>query len=136
MRVVVDTNVFVSAALKDKSVPALAVHLVARHGVLLKSAATERQLIDVLARPYLAALIAPAARAWLVSLLAQAELVAIGEHIAACRDPTDDKFLDLAVNGRADLIVSGDADLLVLTPFRGIPIVPPAMFVQGAVRGP
>jgi uncharacterized protein len=40
-----------------------------------------------------------------------AELVAITERIAACRDPTDDKFLELAINGRADLIVSGDGNL-------------------------
>ena len=45
MRVVVDTNVFLSAALKDKSLPALAVHLATQHGVLLKSAATEHQLL-------------------------------------------------------------------------------------------
>ena len=58
----------------------------------------------------------------------------ITERIAACRDATDDKFLELAVNGKADMIVSGDADLLVLNPFRGIPIVSPAAFVQGAAR--
>lgn len=52
----------------------------------------------------------------------------------ACRDPTDDKFLELAVNGHADLIVTGDGDLLVLNPFRDIPIVTPAMFVQGVAR--
>ena len=46
-------------------------------------------------------------------------------------DPKDDKFLELAVNGHADLIISGDADLLALNPFRGIPIVTPADFVQG-----
>jgi predicted nucleic acid-binding protein len=46
------------------------------------------------------------------------------------RSPTDDKFLELAVNGQADIIVSGDADLLQLDPFRGIPIVTPAAFVQ------
>jgi predicted nucleic acid-binding protein len=40
----------------------------------------------------------------------------------------------LAVNGQADLIVTGDADLLALNPFRGIPIVTPAVFVQGAAR--
>jgi predicted nucleic acid-binding protein len=45
MRVVVDTNVFVSAALKDKSLPSIAVHLVEQHGVLLKSVVTERQLL-------------------------------------------------------------------------------------------
>ena len=54
-------------------------------------------------------------------------MVTIVERIAACRDPTDDKFLELAVNGRADLIVSGDADLLVLDTFRGIPIITPAV---------
>jgi uncharacterized protein len=46
----------------------------------------------------------------------------------------DHKFLNLAVNGRADLIVSGDADLLALDPFRGIPIVTPALFLQRARR--
>ena len=58
----------------------------------------------------------------------------ITERIAACRAATDNKFLELAVNGKADMIVSGDADLLVLNPFRGIPIVSPAAFVQGAAR--
>jgi uncharacterized protein len=64
-------------------------------------------------------------------MLERAELVAITERIVACRDPTDDKFLELAVNGRADMIVTGDADLLALDPFRGIPIVTPAAFVHG-----
>lgn len=134
MRVVLDTNVFVSAVLKDKSLPTLAVHVAAQRGTLLKSTATERQLFAVLARPYLAPLVAPAAHEWLENLLAAAEPVTIVERIAACRDPTDDKFLELAVNGRADVIVSGDADLLVLNPFREIPIVPPAVFVQSAAR--
>lgn len=61
MRIVVDANVFVSAALKDKSLPALALHAAAQRGILLKSDVTEQQLVEVLARPYLAPLIAPAA---------------------------------------------------------------------------
>lgn len=96
MRVVVDTNVLVSAALKDTSIPALAVHLVAQRDTLLKSVSTERQLLNVLARPYIASLIAPPAREWLLELLRAAELVAGTERIAACRDPTDDEFLELA----------------------------------------
>jgi putative PIN family toxin of toxin-antitoxin system len=60
----------------------------------------------------------------LKGLLAAAETVTIIERIMACRDPTDDKFLELAVNGHADLIVSGDTDLLALSPLRDIPIVP------------
>ena len=59
-----------------------------------------------------------------------AELVTITERVAVCRDPTDDKFLELAINGRADMIVTGDLDLLVLDRFRGIPIVTPRDFVH------
>jgi predicted nucleic acid-binding protein len=64
--------------------------------------------------------------------MASAEAVIITERIAACRDATDDKFLELAVAGGADAIVSGDADLLALDPFRGIPILTPAKFVRAA----
>jgi hypothetical protein len=42
--------------------------------------------------------------------------------------PEGNKFPELAVNGRADLIVSGDADPLVLDTFRGIPIITLAAF--------
>ena len=134
MRLVIDTNIFISAALKDKSLPALTLHLAQRHGVLLKSNATERQLFDVLARPYFLSLISPVTLEWFRALMAAAEAVTITQSIAACRDPTDDKFLELAVSGRADMIISGDADLLVLNPFRGIPIVSAAIFVKADPR--
>jgi putative PIN family toxin of toxin-antitoxin system len=134
MRIVVDTNVFVSAALKDKSIPSIALHLAAQRDVLLKSAATEAQLFDVIMRPYLLPLIAPATSDWFRLLMAKAELITITENVAACRDSTDDKFLELAVSGRADLILTGDADLLVLDPFRGISIVSPATVTQQPSR--
>ena len=51
-RGVIDTNVFVSAALKDKSTPASAVKMATASGILLKSTETERQLFEVLSRPY------------------------------------------------------------------------------------
>jgi uncharacterized protein len=134
MRVVVDTNVFVSAILKANSIPFLVVRWIDEHDGLLKSAATEREILGVLARPQIAAVTVPTFRDDLAKMLADAELVTITERITACRDPNDDKFLELAVNGHADLIVSGDADLLALNPFRGTPIVSPAMFVQGVAR--
>ncbi|HUN50958.1 MAG TPA: putative toxin-antitoxin system toxin component, PIN family [Candidatus Sulfotelmatobacter sp.] len=79
-------------------------------------------------------MIAPAALAWLKQLLAMALLIAPTERIAACRDPTDDRFLELAAGGNADFIVTGDSDLLALDPFRGIPIVAPAAFIGHAMR--
>ncbi|HTV30950.1 MAG TPA: putative toxin-antitoxin system toxin component, PIN family [Xanthobacteraceae bacterium] len=64
-------------------------------------------------------------------MFSKAELVTIVDRIEAGRDPTDDKFLELAVSGQADMIVTGDLDLLVLHPFRSIPIIDPAAFIQG-----
>ena len=46
-----------------------------------------------------------------------------------CRDPKDDKFLELAVNGAAQLIITGDADLLALHPFRRTEILTPARYL-------
>jgi putative PIN family toxin of toxin-antitoxin system len=134
MRLVIDTNIFISAALKQGSLPNIALYQASQSSMLLKSAVTEAQLFEVMARPYLVPLIVPAMRDWLTQIMAAAELVTITERLAACRDPTDDKFLELAVNGRADLILTGDKDLLVLNPFRDILIVGPATFVQGATR--
>jgi uncharacterized protein len=134
MRIVVDTNVFVSAVLKNNSLPFLVVRWIDEHGGLLKSAATEREILSVLSRPQIAAVTIPIFRDDLAKLLARAELITVTERIIACRDPHDDKFLELAINGLADLIVSGDADLLALNPFRDIPILTPAAFMQRAAR--
>lgn len=82
--------------------PGMTALLVERCGGLLKSLATEQQLFEVIARPRLASLIDPETQAWLTKRMGAAELVPIAERIAACRDPTDDKFLELAVNGGSD----------------------------------
>jgi uncharacterized protein len=134
MRVVVDTNVFISAALKEKTPPETAVHLAAASHLLLKSTITERELFVTLDRPRLAPLIPPDFLNWLHEPMAAAELVKITERIAACRDPKDDKFLELAVNGHADVLITGDSDLLALNPFRGVPIITPADFVHDNAR--
>jgi uncharacterized protein len=134
MRLVVDTNVLISAVLKANSLPFFVVRWIDHHGGLLKSAATEQEVLSVLQRPHIASITIPFYREGLAKVLAGAEQVMIAERIAACRDPKDDKFLELAVNGHADLLVSGDADLLALNPFRDIPIVTPATFVERSVR--
>jgi len=59
MRLVVDTNVFVSAALKEVSWPAWTVRWLGRHGGLLKTSATEEEVLAVLQRPRIAPKIAP-----------------------------------------------------------------------------
>ena len=57
------------------------------------------------------------------SLRQKAEIVNVTETINISRDAKDNKFLELAVSGKADLIITGDQDLLVLNPFENIEII-------------
>jgi uncharacterized protein len=57
-------------------------------------------------------------------------LVEVIEKVQECRDPKDDKILELALNGQAPYIVSGDRDLLVLNPFREVKIVTVEEFLR------
>jgi uncharacterized protein len=122
--VAVDTNVFISAALKEKTPPETAVHLAAASHLLLKSTITEGVVRHLAPTPPRAV---DSARFSRLAARADggAELVNITERIAACRDPKDDKFLELAVNDHADVLITGDRDLLALNPFRGVPIITP-----------
>jgi putative PIN family toxin of toxin-antitoxin system len=129
-RIVVDTNILVSRLLLANSVPAQALRKAVIEARLLVSDATMTELADVLARPKFDAYVSLEDRQQFFRLLGRiAEMVPVVHTIRACRDPRDDKFLELAVNGEADLIVTGDEDLLALHPFRGIPIITPAAYV-------
>ncbi len=130
-RCVFDTNVLVSALLFDESTPARAFFAALRQGEVLVSADTTSELSEVLGRKKFRRYVTEAERErFLRSLLREARLVEIREKIQACRDPKDDKFLELAANGDADCIVSGDDDLLTLGPFRGIHILTPSAFLN------
>jgi uncharacterized protein len=58
-----------------------------------------------------------------------AKLVSITHSITDCRDPKDNKFLELALSASAKFIVSGNADLLTLSPYHTISILTPAQFL-------
>jgi len=128
-RIVIDSNTYVSRLLAPGSVPARAVDRAMNEAVLLLSDAALKELADVLARRKFAHYFTPAERTIFLSLLADVvTLVPIVQRIEVCRDPKDDKFLELALNGEADLIITGDKDLLTLDPFHGIRIMTPAQY--------
>ncbi len=131
MRCVLDTNVIVSAALIAKSVPRQAFGKALDEGTILISAPVLLELAEVLGRPKLNEYVTEEQRMrFLVALLKETELVEIAETITECRDEKDNKFLELAVCGKADYIVSGDQDLTILSPFRGIRILTPREFLD------
>jgi putative PIN family toxin of toxin-antitoxin system len=133
-RFVFDTNVIVSALLIKKSVARRALDKGRETGKILLSLETIEELHDVLSRTAFDRYIDEEDRIkFLAFLVREANLVEITERIEKCRDPKDDKFLELAVNGKADFIVSGDEDLRVLSPFREIPILSPREFLEADI---
>ncbi len=130
-RLVFDTNVVVSAVLFLATVPARALELGQAVGRLLVSDETAEELRRVLMRTKFDRYVRSDERArFLGRVLDDAMLVEIIESIDDCRDPKDNKFLELAVSGDATHLVTGDDDLLVLHPFRGVAIVTPQAFLD------
>jgi putative PIN family toxin of toxin-antitoxin system len=131
LRVVIDTNTLVSGVLIAASVTDLAVQRARALGTLLFSVATFEELSQVIFRPKFDRYVSTDIRAEFIARLAEtSEQVNIIEKITACRDPKDDQFLDVAVNGKANVLMTGDQDLLVLRSFRGVEIVSPAQFLD------
>ena len=130
-RIVIDTNVYVSRLIRPVSIPGLAVIKAVRQDQTLISMQIWMELRTVLQRPKFARFIRPGLlEPFLNDVWMAAQSVVISSPIHACRDPRDDKFLEVAVHGRADAIVTGDADLLALNPFRGIAILSPAAYLD------
>lgn len=123
-RFVVDNNILVSALLVKNSAPFQVISKIEKRGVILYSEETLLELNQVLSRKkFIKYFAIEEKQAFIFKLLEKAELVEIEESINICRDPKDDKFLELAVSGKADFIITGDQDLLVLNPFRNIEII-------------
>jgi putative PIN family toxin of toxin-antitoxin system len=130
-RIVVDTNALISRLLLPTSVPGQAVRKAVDGGILLVSEATMNELADVLARQKFDRHISLGDRQQFLRLLGRlAELVPIVYPVHACRDPNDNKFLEVALNGKAELILTGDADLLALQPWQGVAILSPANYLK------
>lgn len=129
-RVILDTSALVSRLLLPDSTPGRAVTKAIRDAQILLSQPVLEELADVLARPKFDAYVTLSERQTFLRLLVRvAETVAIVHAVSVCRDPDDDKFLELAVNGEAETLVTGDGDLLALDPFRNTRIVTPAAYL-------
>jgi putative PIN family toxin of toxin-antitoxin system len=137
LRFVFDTSAIVSAVLLKRSVVRQAFDQAVAQGKLLISQATIDEVNEVMRRKGFDKYVLEEERIeFVTALVRDAVLVEITETIRECRDPKDDRFLELAVCGHASCIVSGDDDLLSLHPFRGIPIVSPREFLDGKWKKP
>ena len=135
-RVVLDTNVLISAALRLEGPPRAVVDVVrAENGVLLFSDETFDELRSRLQLPKFDDYVDREGRAvYLAQLEAVAEWVSIAGAKLGCRDPDDDKLLETALMGEADCLITGDRDLLEMSSFHDIPILTPGGFLDLQTR--
>ncbi len=130
-RVVIDTNIFLSAILNQDSFPARVVEKAILSSQILQSAETWAELEDVLNREKFDRYRSIFDHRRYFQYLAEfMHEISVLTRVSVCRDPKDDKLLELAMDGGADLIITGDKDLLVLSPFEGIPIITPLAYLQ------
>ena len=137
VRVVFDTNVFVSAFIQPKSPPG---RLLAR---LIQGDKFELVLSTAILDEVGRALRYPKVRrriklddddldlrVAMLGILSTIVSVSSRTVTGESRDPDDDAILAAAVEGCADYIVTGDQDLLTIGDYQGIRIVTPRAFLQ------
>jgi uncharacterized protein len=133
LRVVLDTNVVVSALLHRHGAPSKVFELFLRNEIL--NCTTTQILAEVrtvLARPKIKAAMSTMLVEFTLSSLQMRSMVVVPvEHVSVITDdPADNMFLECALAAEADYIITGDRHLLNLHLFRGIPLVSPAQFLD------
>ena len=132
-RIVLDTSVLISAMIAPGSVPGRALARANREFVVLISDETLTELLDVVLRPKFDRYFRPGGvtrTQFLAFYSTHAFRIEVTEQVTDCIDAKDNKFLSLAVSGKADVLVSGDKKhLLSMHPFRGVRIINAADFL-------
>ncbi len=132
---VFDTNTLISGLLLPNSQPALAVKKGIHKGQIIVSRETLSELAEVLSRAKFNRYISIENRKEYFRYFGRiVEKIEIIRKITSCRDPKDNKFLELAINGRAKIIVTGDKDLLVLHPYQSVQIITPAQYLMVEIK--
>lgn len=135
MRVVLDTNVLVSALLFT-GVASEIVPLWQKEAItVLLSREILDEYLRVLAYPKFQLSEEEIKSALKEGFLPFVQVIKPGTRIhVAKRDPSDDKFLECAVAGKADVVISGDKELLAIRHYRGVRIQTPSQFLEIFLR--
>ena len=130
MRIVMDTNVVVSAVLLPQSVAKKAYRKAFLFGSIFYSQPILEELSAVLTRKKFDRYCSLEERInFLFDFQRDAVSVAVEIKTEACRDPKDNMLLEVALTVKADYLITGDKDLLVLSPFEHTNILTPGDFL-------
>ncbi len=137
VRYVFDTNVIISSLLFEGSKPDLAIRYALQNGDILFSLELIEEIDEVLSRAKFRKYITDEEREeFLDGFIARGILIEVVDLVEECRDPKDNKILELSLSGKADLIISGDQDLLILNPFLSVQIQSVEQFLKNVGHYP
>lgn len=123
-RIVFDTSSLIPVCLHPDREPARSFRQAILYHDVFSSQETFKELVAVLSRPKFEAWRPLGQRlAWARLYQMAVTLVEITEKVQDCRDEKDNKFLELALAAKADILVSSDIHLLELHPYRDIEII-------------
>lgn len=129
-QVVLDTNVLISFSLSPTAVSAQAVERALAIFDILSSPATLTEFVTWLMRSKFDRYVTlEQRRALLLKVIQHSTLIQTTHQVTVCRDPDDNKFLELAASGKAHYLITGDNDLLILQEYGRTVIVTPARFL-------
>ncbi len=129
LRVVLDTNIAISALLRDDSVPAKVLFHCLHHTQICSSEETFNELWEKCHHSKFSGYISPKERMVILTSIEDSALwFNPTVRLDACRDDDDNRLLELALAANADVLVTGDKDLLVLEQFHGTAILTPKAF--------
>jgi putative PIN family toxin of toxin-antitoxin system len=128
---VFDTSSFISANLLSNSINRRAYDKAREIGIAVYSDSTLKEFETTLNRPKFDKYLSIETRRKIIDAFKKSgQLIQVSMSVNVCRDPKDNKFLELAIEAGAACIITGDNDLLVLNPFQQIPILNAADFLR------
>lgn len=128
---VIDTNTLISSSLFKYSNPRKAFKKATQIGKISASIETYDEFFEAFLRSKFDKYISRETRLEILEDFKRLAIFSeISETITDCRDPKDNKFLELAISANASCLITGDKDLLVLHPFRGLPILNAVDFIN------
>jgi len=130
MKVVIDTNVFVSGIFWKGISNRIIIAWKERKFDLVNSLKNIEELIKIL-KFFKINMSDELIKEWVTLIVENSIIVdVVGKMKVVKDDPTDDKFIETALNGKADYIISQDRHLLNIKEFKNIKVVTPEEFLR------
>lgn len=133
-KIVIDTNLLISAVLFPNSLPAKAVDEAMNYWEIIVSESTLNEFLEVISRKKFDKYFVDrpnGKQIFIENFMQSSVIVEPTETITDCKDPKDNQFLEIAISANARILVTGDhKDLITMNSYRGLEILTAREFLE------